>query len=94
MHFNEFWMANLSKYEHIKHENYDVCHINEKKKKSKLCFVESTIDFNKHDIDIFINDTGDIGRLFKITRRLELRFWPTRKWSQTSQGDFIALVVL
>jgi hypothetical protein len=40
------------------------------------------IDFNKHvhDIDIFINDKwrqytgGDIGRLFKITRRLELRF--------------------
>ena len=41
-----------------------------------------TIDFNKHvhDIDIFINDKwrkyvgGDIWRLFKITRRLELRF--------------------
>ena len=40
-----------------------------------------TIDFNKHvhDIDIFINDTwrkytGDIERLFKITKRLELRF--------------------
>jgi hypothetical protein len=39
----------------------------------------NTIDFNKHDIDIFINDTwqkyaGDIGRLFKITRRHELHF--------------------
>jgi hypothetical protein len=40
-----------------------------------------TIDFNKHvhDIDIFINDKwrkyvgGDIGRLFKITRRLDQR---------------------
>jgi hypothetical protein len=31
-----------------------------------------TIDFNKHDIKIFINNVGDIGRLFKITRRLEL----------------------
>ena len=58
-------------------------------------------DFNKHvhDIDIFINDKwrkyagDDIGRLFKITRRLELRFWPTRKrsWSQPSQGDFFTL---
>ena len=32
-----------------------------------------TIDFNKHDVDIFINDmwqkyVEDIGRLFKITR--------------------------
>ena len=34
---------------------------------------------------------GDIGRLFKITRRLELCFWPTRKRSQPSQGDFFAL---
>jgi hypothetical protein len=58
-----------------------------------------SIDFNKHvhDIDIFINDKwrkyvgGDIWRLFKITRRLELRFWPTRKQSQPSQGDFFAL---
>ena len=58
-----------------------------------------TIDFNKHvhDIDIFNNDKwrkyvgGDIWRLFKITRRLELRFWPTRKLSQPSQGDFFAL---
>jgi hypothetical protein len=40
------------------------------------------IYFNKHvhDIDNFINDKwrkyagGDIGRLFNITRRLELRF--------------------
>ena len=44
--------------------------------------ITDAIDFNKHvhDIDIFINDNwrkysgGDIGRLFKITRRLELRF--------------------
>ena len=44
--------------------------------------ITDTIDFNKnmHDIDIFINDKwrkyacGDIGRLFKITRRHELRF--------------------
>ena len=36
-----------------------------------------TIDFNKHDINIFINDTwqkytDNIGRLFKITRLPEL----------------------
>ena len=45
-------------------------------------YLTDTIDFNKHvhDIDIFINDKwrkyvgGDIGRLFKITRRPELRF--------------------
>ena len=44
--------------------------------------ITDTIDFNKHvhDIDIFINDKwrkyagGNIGQLFKITRRLELRF--------------------
>jgi hypothetical protein len=43
---------------------------------------KNTIDFNKHvhDINIFINDKwrkyvgGDIGRLFKFTRRLKLRF--------------------
>ena len=39
----------------------------------------NTIDFNKHDVDIFINGTwqkyaGNMGRLFKITRLLELRF--------------------
>ena len=31
MHSNEFWMASLRKYEHIKHENYDLCHRNEEK---------------------------------------------------------------
>ena len=44
--------------------------------------ITDMIDFNKcvHDIDIFINDKwrkyvgSDIGRLFKITRLLELRF--------------------
>ena len=64
--------------------------------------IMDTIDFNKHvhDIDIFINDKwrkyagGDIGRLFKITRRLELHFWPTRKWSQPSQGDFFIRIAL
>ena len=43
--------------------------------------IMGTIDFNKyvHDIEIFINDKwrkyagGDIGRPFKITRRLKLR---------------------
>ena len=51
-------------------------------RKSLSKYLTDTIDFNKHvhDIDIFINDKwrkyadGDIGRLFKITRRLELRF--------------------
>jgi hypothetical protein len=41
----------------------------------------NTIEFNKHDVDIFINGTwqkyaGNIGWLFKITRLFELRFWP------------------
>ena len=52
-----------------------------RKSLSKYLITE-TIDFNKHvhDIDIFINVKwgkyagSDIGRLFKITRRLELRF--------------------
>jgi hypothetical protein len=64
--------------------------------------IKDTIYFNKHvhDIDIFINDKwrkyagSDIGRLFNITRRLELRFWPTRKRSQPSQGDFFARIAL
>jgi hypothetical protein len=42
-----------------------------------------TINFNKHDMDIFINDSWQkyagniqvhVGRLLKITRRLQLRF--------------------
>ena len=44
--------------------------------------ITDMIDFNKHvhDIDIFRNDKwrnyagGDIGRLFKIIKRLELHF--------------------
>ena len=45
----------------------------------KITFKSNAIYFNKHDIEVFINDTwrkhaGDIGRLFKITRRLEVRF--------------------
>ena len=64
--------------------------------------ITDTIDFNKHahNIDIFINDKwrkyvgSDIGRLFKITRWLELLFWPTRKQSQPSQGDFFARITL
>ena len=71
-------------------------------RKSLSKYLTDTIDFNKnvHDIDIFINDKwrkyagGDIGWLFKITRRLELRFWPTRKQSQPSQGDFFARIAL
>jgi hypothetical protein len=48
-------------------------------------------DFNKHDINISINDTEKIrGRLFKITWRLELRFLLTRKRSQPSHADFFA----
>jgi hypothetical protein len=59
-------------------------------------YLTDTIDFNKHvhDIDIFINGQVEkirVRRLFKITRWLELRFWPTRKWSQPSQDDFFAL---
>ena len=39
----------------------------------------SACDFNKHDVDIFINDmwqkyTGNIGWLFKITRLLKFAF--------------------
>jgi hypothetical protein len=51
-------------------------------RKSLSKYLTDTIDFNKHvhDIDIFINDKwrkyagGYIGRLFKITKRLELCF--------------------
>ena len=51
-------------------------------RKSLSKYLTDMIDFNKHvhDIDIFINDkwrkyeSGDIGQLFKITRRLELHF--------------------
>ena len=43
-------------------------------RKSLSKYLTDTIDFNKHDNDIFINEAGDIGRLFKITRQLELRF--------------------
>jgi hypothetical protein len=69
-------------------------------KKITFKYLTDTIDFNKHNIDIFINDKwrkyagGDIERLFKIPRWLELRFWPTRKWSQPSQGDFFAWIAL
>ena len=68
-------------------------------RKSLSKYFMYTIDFNKHNIDIFINDTwqkyaGDLGRLFKITRRLELRFWPTRKQSQSPQGEFFARITL
>jgi hypothetical protein len=34
---------------------------------------------------------GNIGWLFKITRLLELRFWPTRNRGQPSQGNYFAL---
>ena len=46
-------------------------------RKSLSKYLMNTIDFNKHDVDIFINGTwhkyaGNTGRLFKITRLLEL----------------------
>jgi hypothetical protein len=46
-------------------------------RKSLSKYLMDTIDFNKHDINIFINDTwqkytDNIGRLFKITRLPEL----------------------
>jgi hypothetical protein len=48
-------------------------------RKSLSKYLMNNIKFNKHDVDIFINGTwkkyvGNIGRLFKITRLLELRF--------------------
>ena len=48
-------------------------------RKSLSKYLMDMIDFNKHNIDIFIDDTwqkytSDIEELFKITRRLELRF--------------------
>ena len=47
-------------------------------RKSLSKYKMSTIDFSKHDVDIFINETwqkyaGAKGQLFKITSRLELR---------------------
>ena len=49
-------------------------------RKSLSKYLMGAIDINKHDVDIFINDTdaGDIWRLFKITRRVRLRFWQMR----------------
>ena len=35
-------------------------------RKSHSKYLTDTIDFNKHDIDIFINNAGDIERLFKF----------------------------
>ena len=60
---------------------------------------EYTIEFNNHDVDIFINGkwqkyAGNIGWLFKITRLLELRFWPTRNQSQPSQGNSLTWALL
>ena len=48
-------------------------------RKSLSKYLMNNIEFNKHDVDIFINSpwqkyAGNIGRLFKITRLLELRF--------------------
>jgi hypothetical protein len=48
-------------------------------RKSLSKYLMNNIEFNKHDVDILINGTwqkyaGNIGRLFKITRLLELRF--------------------
>jgi hypothetical protein len=43
-------------------------------RKSLSKYLTDKTDFNKHNINIFINDTGDIERFFKITRRLELWF--------------------
>ena len=65
-------------------------------RKSLSKYLMNNIEFNKHDVDIFINGTwqkyaSNIGRLFKITRLLELRFWPTRNRSQPSQGNYFAL---
>ena len=55
--------------------------------------------FNKHDIDIFVNDTwqkyaGKIGQFLKVSRWLELRFWPTRKCNQPWQGNFYTQIAL
>jgi uncharacterized protein (UPF0179 family) len=44
MYFNEFWMANTRKCEHIKHENYDLCHRNEKKFNQKFALLKVASD--------------------------------------------------
>ena len=50
MHSNEFRMANLCKYEHIKHENYDLCHRNEKKLNLNCVLLKVALDkkFGQH----------------------------------------------
>jgi hypothetical protein len=59
-------------------------------RKSLSKYLTDMIDFNKHwQVEKICGR-----RLFKITRRLELRFWPTKKRSQPSQGDFFAWVAL
>jgi len=42
LHFNEFWIANLRIYEHIRYENYDFMSQKWEKNKSKVRFVESS----------------------------------------------------
>jgi hypothetical protein len=46
-------------------------------RKSLSKYLMDAIEFNKHDINIFMNEKYagviDIGQHFKITRRLELR---------------------
>ena len=60
-------------------------------RKSLSKYLMDAIEFNKHDINIFMNEKYagviDIGQHFKITRRLELRCWPARKLSQPPQGS-------
>jgi hypothetical protein len=48
-------------------------------RKSLSKYLMNTIEFNKHDIDIFINGTwqkyaGNIGRLFKLQGYLNFTF--------------------
>jgi hypothetical protein len=47
--------------------------------------------FLQFDCGTWQKYAGNIGWLFKITRLLELRFWPTRNRSQPSQGNYFAL---
>jgi hypothetical protein len=44
VHFNEFWLANTRKYEHIKQENYDLCHRSEKKFNQKFVLLKVASD--------------------------------------------------
>ena len=138
MHFNEFWMTNHLKYEHILYENSDFMSQDWEKNKSKVCLVKSsfinisrstvsdcalflvvpfflywtklkflytgmdyfsrkslskylmsTIEFNKHDFDIFINGTWEkIRGQHRVTLQNYKATWTSLLTNEKSKSTF------